>query len=130
MNKLTVTQAAKLAGISRQHLYKKYINAGLMSVVKEFDKTFIEFSELLRVFPNISVDTTDDNIHDKSLHVLTPENHEFTQVIDSKNQTIKILEQQLIESKNREEWLKTQLERTTHYLENKPTKIRRFLGIF
>lgn len=130
MNKLTVTQAAKLIGISRQHLYKKYINTGVLSTIKELDKLLIEFSELLRVFPDISLDTLNDNNLDNNLHFLTPKNDDFTSTLDSKNQIINILEKQLAESKIREEWLKTQLEKTTYYLENKTQKRKKFLGIF
>jgi hypothetical protein len=130
MNKLTVSQAAKLIGISRQHLYKKYINTGVLSTIKEFDKLFIEFSELLRVFPDISIDTSNDNNLDNNLQFFTPKNDDFTNTLDSKNQIINILEKQLAESKIREEWLKTQLEKTTYYLENKTQKRKKFLGIF
>lgn len=130
MNKLTVLQAAKLIGISRQHLYKKYINTGVLSTIKEFDKLLIEFSELLRVFPDISLDTLNDNNLDNNLQFLTPKNDDFTNTLDSKNQIINILEKQLAESKIREEWLKTQLEKTTYYLENKTQKRKKFLGIF
>ena len=130
MNKLTVSQAAKLIGISRQHLYKKYINTGILSTIKEFDKLLIEFSELLRIFPDISLDTSNDNNIDNNLQFLTPKNDNFTSILDSKNQTINILEKQLAESKIREEWLKTQLEKTTYYLENKAQKRKKFLGIF
>lgn len=130
MNKLTVSQAAKLIGISRQHLYKKYINTGILSTIKEFDKLFIEFSELLRVFPDISIDTSNDNNLDNNLQFLTSKNDDFTNTLDSKNQIINILEKQLAESKIREEWLKTQLEKTTYYLENKTQKRKKFLGIF
>lgn len=129
MNKLTVIQAAKLVGISRQHLYKKYINTGILSVVKEFNKSFIEFSELLRVFPNIKLNTNNDNSINNNLHSLTLENDDFRHILDSKNQIIDILERQLTESRLREEWLKIQLEKTTNYLENiKPR--RKFLWIF
>ena len=32
MNKLSITDAAKAAGVSRSHLYKRYINTGKISV--------------------------------------------------------------------------------------------------
>ena len=37
-----------------------------------------------------------------------------------------ILEQQLAEAKEREEWLKLQLEKTTHLLEDKTVKRKKF----
>ena len=57
MNKVSITQAAKLAGISRSYLYRKYINSGLISVETEDDKKFIDISELIRVFGDIHIDS-------------------------------------------------------------------------
>ena len=53
MTKLTITQAAKQAGISRSTLYKKYITTGVISVESVDDKKFIDMSELIRVFGNV-----------------------------------------------------------------------------
>ena len=58
MNKVTITEAARLAGISRQHLYRWFINTGKISVIKDNDKSVIEISELLRVFPDAKTVTT------------------------------------------------------------------------
>jgi hypothetical protein len=41
-----------------------------------------------------------------------------------------VLKNQLAEAKEREEWLKLQLEKTTHLLEDKTVKRKKFLGIF
>ena len=55
MPKVTITEAAKLAGVSRAHLYNKYIKNGLISVSKDHrDRPFIDTSELLRVFGELS----------------------------------------------------------------------------
>jgi Zn-dependent oligopeptidase len=51
MAKVTITDAAKLAGISRAHLYKKYIKTGVISISKDHrDRPYIDTSEILRVF--------------------------------------------------------------------------------
>jgi hypothetical protein len=51
MAKVSITDAAKLAGVSRAHLYNKYIKPGLLSVDRDnLDKPRIDTSELLRVF--------------------------------------------------------------------------------
>jgi hypothetical protein len=51
MAKVTITDAAKLAGISRAHLYNKYINTGVISISKDHrDRPYIDTSEILRVF--------------------------------------------------------------------------------
>lgn len=55
MNKVSITQAAKLAGISRSYLYRKYINNGLISVEKEDNQKFIDISELIRVFGDMVI---------------------------------------------------------------------------
>lgn len=51
MANVTITEAARLAGISRQYLYTRYIKTGDLSVKKdENDKPYIDTAELLRVF--------------------------------------------------------------------------------
>ena len=47
-----------------------------------------------------------------------------------KDELIAVLKNQLAEAKEREEWLKLQLEKTTHLLEDKTVKRKKFLGIF
>jgi len=55
MPKVTITEAAKLAGISRAHLYNRYIKTGAISVSKDSrDRPYIDTSELLRVFGELS----------------------------------------------------------------------------
>lgn len=57
---VNISEAAKLAGISRTYLYKKYINTGIMSV--SMDKNgnkVIDVSEIVRVFGKI-VDVNED----------------------------------------------------------------------
>ena len=50
---------------------------------------------------------------------------------DNKDKIITMLEAQLVEAKQREEWLKQQLDKTTNLLEHKPEINRKkFLGIF
>lgn len=51
MPKVSISEAARLAGVSRQHLYKRFITPGVLSVEKDGKKPpMIETSELLRVF--------------------------------------------------------------------------------
>ena len=52
MSKVSISQAAKLAKISRSTLYNKYINTGKISVETIDDKKLIDMSELFRVFNN------------------------------------------------------------------------------
>lgn len=51
MAQVSISEAARLAGISRGGLYKTYLNKGVISVSTDSaGKKFIETSELLRVF--------------------------------------------------------------------------------
>lgn len=59
MAKISISEAAKLAGISRTHLYKGYINTGKLSTAtNDQGKRCIETSELSRVFPSLQKVTT------------------------------------------------------------------------
>ncbi len=54
MAKVTITEAAKLAGVSRVTMYRKYIKTGSISVEKDRDgKPQIDTSELIRVVGEI-----------------------------------------------------------------------------
>lgn len=125
MSKVSITQAAKLAKISRSTLYNKYINTGMISVETVEDKKLIDMSELFRVFNNnITQDSNNTPINTVADSVEQAEN-------TSKDKIISLLERQLQEAKEREEWLKAQLEKTTHLLEDKTPKPRKKLfGIF
>jgi hypothetical protein len=122
MNKLSISEAARIAGISRTNLYKTYINTGKISVVRDNDKVYIDASELLRVFPSCKLGDT------QKTHELPSEDSSKTQ---DNSEIVALLRAQLAEAKEREEWFKQQLEKTTHLLEDKTLKSRKkFLGIF
>ena len=125
MSKVSITQAAKLAKISRSTLYNKYINTGIISVETVEDKKLIDMSELFRVFNNnITQDSNDTPINTVADSVEQAGN-------TAKDKIISLLEKQLQEAKEREEWLKAQLEKTTHLLEDKTVKPRKkIFGIF
>lgn len=132
MNKLTIKSACELAGVSRPTLYK-YINSGKLSIVKDGNSSYIDISELIRVFPNMSIqDNSKDNV--KSLHDLTSETAH-------KDEVIKLLKQQLEDKQKDNEFLKEQLiivsqnfTQLNKLLENKteekPPKRKKILGIF
>lgn len=122
MSKVTITQAAKMAGISRSYFYKKYVTTGNISVVSENNKKLIDVSELIRVFGSIQPGDVSSGQQDTIKN--TPETTD-------KDKLIKLLETQLAESKERENWLKEQLSNTTILLEDKLSRKRKkFLGIF
>lgn len=54
--RFTITDAAKLVGMSRQNIHKTYIKTGILSVSKdEQGRPYIDLSELLRVFPSLKI---------------------------------------------------------------------------
>ena len=132
MSTVTITEAAKLAGISRTQLYRGFINKGKISVIKENERAAIDVSELLRVFPNATVDTSN------LVTEVTPSNTNDTpdtDIVTLLKEQLHKAESQLSEAKDREEWLKTQIDELRHQqnnlLENKVAKTKKKLfGIF
>jgi DNA-binding transcriptional MerR regulator len=125
MTKVSITQASKMANISRQTMYRKYIATGIISVETENGIKTIDTSELLRVF---------GVLHDTGVSLQHCETLNIDSVDTVKDKLIKLLEEQLQEAKEEKKWLMQQLEKTTHLLENKqePEKQKRkkILGIF
>ena len=132
MAKVSISEAIRMAGVSRSHFYNKYINKGLISVQVEDDKKLIDVSELIRVFGNIHVENSSQE------HISTDENIKDT---SDKHKIIELLEQQLLESKqremeakSREEWLQKQIDelrqQQNNLLENKSIKRKKIFGIF
>ncbi len=136
MSKVTISEAARLAGISRTQLYRDFINKGKISVTKENEKVSIDISELIRVFPNIKQDTVEtlQQVADGDIQNTDEQAEVVTLLREQLNKT----EQQLLEAKEREGWLRQQIDELRHQqsnlLENKrePDKPKRkkFLGIF
>jgi hypothetical protein len=64
MPEISISEAAKRAGISRQKLYENYINKGRISVSKNAKgRPCIDTSEILRVFGELkNIDTHTDKV--------------------------------------------------------------------
>lgn len=136
MNKVSISEAAKLANVSRSHLYKAYISTGDLSVLTEDGKKVVEISELIRVFGHIQLEDSQK----------TPENTAEDSLKTTEQDTIvQLLERQLAESKEREndfkareKWLTDQIDelryQQSHLLEDKTAnqkqKRKKFLGLF
>jgi len=122
MPKHSVSEAARLAGVSRSHFYKKFIKTGLISVERDKDdKPIIDTAEIMRACGD-----------------LKPENSELTKnvqfdtlEIQSKNTALQIevqlLREQLTAAQDDKKWLQgkvdqltDQLNTTTRLLEHKP----------
>ncbi len=114
MAQVSITQAAKLAGISRSNLYKSYIDKGLISVSKdEKDKPCIDISELIRVFPVLQGDSLKE---DSTGHHSTPDDtkeKEDSAEVTALKSEIDQLKQQLSKSEEREGWYQAQIKNMT-----------------
>lgn len=103
MTTISISEAARLAGISRNHLYKKYINEGLLSVTTDNNKPCIDVSELLRVFPNAKM-ITGDKLHDNTVD--NTENTDIIAVLKEQlayaKEQVNKAEQQISKAENRE----------------------------
>ena len=128
MYKLTITKACELAEVSRPIIYK-YIKNGTLSAIKDGRNTYIEASELLRVFPDVKLNVDTSSVN--SLHSLTTE-------LTHKDDVIRMLTEQLSDKQKDNEFLKIQLTQinenftqVTNLLQNKtPKKRKKFLWIF
>ena len=137
MAKVTVTEAARLAGIARQHLYRAYINTGKMSIDKDFNgRPVVDTSELVRVFGELKGSFDDDGKRHKETVEKANINMVSHNEIDAKDEVIALLKQELEESKAREKeilekadarelWLRQQLERAQAVLTSQGATVRR-----
>ena len=113
MAKVNISDAAKLARISRVTLYKKYIQPGVISVDKDArGHPVIDTSELLRVFGNIYTAKHKDGVN--ALLEETPKETTETVSCKAKIEALEaLLEQQKQELRQaREEiaWLRQRVE--------------------
>ena len=132
MAKVSISEAIRMAGVSRSHFYNKYINKGLISIQVEDDKKLIEISELIRVFGNIQVEnSTKEQVRTVEDIKNIPDN---TKIIELLEQQLLEYKQREIEAKSREEWLQKQIDelrlQQQNLLENKVHKRKKFLGLF
>ena len=94
---LTITDAAKAAGISRPTLYRR-IKSGQLSTVRQSDGTKgVDSSELMRVFGTLQADTD---------HTVKSEHHEIEDVL---HERIKGLERENALLQHNNEFLRIQL---------------------
>ena len=98
MSQVNITQAAKLAGLSRSHFQKNYVKAGKITVSRDNkDRPQIDTSELLRVFGELQHTPPHSEKAHTTTHHHTPDEHTTTQT-----EKIELLEQQLFDAQQRE----------------------------
>ena len=123
---VNVSQAAKLANISRDTFYKNYINKGKISISRDGrNRPMVDTFEILRVFGSLHTDIVKDPTDrtqnytkkDSALTPLTPLETAKIQQIEQENQHLKerLAEFQQLhqEAKEREQWQRGQIEKLT-----------------
>lgn len=121
MAQVSITKAASLAGVSRSTFYRSYINNGKVSVTNDQQgNPVVDTSELLRVFGVLHAATetpdTEDVRPDKEANnlVISELGSELHRVRD----ILKIREEELRKSEERELWLREQLNKSQSLLEH------------
>ena len=114
MAQVSISEAARLAGISRGGLYKTYLKKGVISVSADSaGKKFIETSELLRVFGTLRGNnseqfTSKQKYTNERLQEKLSEKEETAQDIE-----IKMLREQVAELKADKAFYQTQVTELT-----------------
>jgi len=129
--KLSISQAAKMAGVSRSYFYKSYLNNNRISVEKDHSgKKVIDQSELIRVFGKFHEDTPG---HAQDVSKEDDREHQETSCtsLETENallkQEIHFLKGQLKAAQEREKWFQTQITDITSslkFIEDKRPKKR------
>lgn len=118
----SLTETAKIIGVSRSTLYKKYLNTGVLSRHKDSnDKAYIDASELARVCPDADFSGKKKSDLSKLKDVSwSLEDSEIVQhktmMLDEKEREIKRLHEEL-------KWHKEQIENLQARLEYKPVNV-------
>ena len=110
MAQVSISEAARLAGISRGSLYKSYIKKGVISVSADLaGKKFIDTSELLRVFGELKGNSNEQPTGEQKY---TGEQVQ-EQVETARDIEIKMLREQVAELKADKAFYQTQVTELT-----------------
>jgi hypothetical protein len=110
-NKLTISQAVELSGISKPTFYKKYLNNKKLKKYKDDGLFYIKLSDFLYYFPNATL-TEKLDLSDNEVK-LKEENERL-------KTDINYLRKDIQERREREQQLLILLNRATLRLEHKP----------
>ncbi len=124
MAKVNISEAARMVGKSRSHLYEKYINTGSLTVETDREgRKVIDTSELLRVFGRLSSeDNSKDNEENSYGHEKGHDKDEKISALQSENE---VLREYLRAKEEEVAWLRDQVSKTTALLthqRNDPTE--------
>lgn len=113
---VNITKAAQLAGITRETLYKNYINKGRVSTTRdERNRPAVDTSELLRVFGTLQGETDTPT----KPHTPTPDTHTTHTPPNLSTKLAQLqaentqLRERLDEAKERENWQRGQIDKLT-----------------
>lgn len=114
MARVSISEAARLAGISRGSFYKSYIKKGAISVSSDSaGKKFIDTSELLRVFGELKGDRS-EQVGDTQINTgeqVMEQSRE--QVETAKDVEIRMLREQIEELRTDKQFYQTQVSELT-----------------
>lgn len=118
MAKVSVSEAARLAGISRTNFYKNYVKSGKITVDQDHaGKPQVDTAEILRVFGELKKTQDDSNPVREKTQRITPEKHSensaFEVELRAVREMLKVREAQLEEAQERERWMQRQIEELT-----------------
>lgn len=121
MARVSISEAARLAGISRGSLYKTYIKKGVISVSSDSGgKKYIDTSELLRVFGELTGGTgTQDSeqvTSDSHEQKVTDDSEQVQQLqveLATAKERLNDFREQVDDYKEREQRLLTQIDKLT-----------------
>src|SRR6266436_5207210 len=115
MAKVSVSEAARLAGISRTNFYKSYVKTGKLTVERANDgKPAVDTSEILRVFGRLQDDGNDGEQNEQKItHENTPSVSAIEAELKAARDLLNVKDEQLSEAKEREVWMRKQIEELT-----------------
>lgn len=120
---VSITQAAKLAGLARSQLYSQYIKRGVISVTRDSrGKPVIDTAELMRVFGAIRLPDLETVGQDTSPPLRTEQ--DSSTIIEMLKAQLHEANVREAEAKEREQFYQQQIAELTHTmkrLEYKPT---------
>ena len=124
---VSISEACKMAGVSRTNFYKNYIDNGKISISRdERNRPKVDTSELLRVFgkiqgmtpENTAKNTQDDRVKTHQIHTTSDELLARIATLETENrhlsERLHETRETLQEAKDREAWQRGQIEKLTN----------------
>jgi hypothetical protein len=130
MAKVNISEAARMAGKSRSHLYEKYINTGAITIESDRDgRKVIDTSELLRVFGPLHFNDNKKDV--REITDVHSENNDKDMIVSALQSENEVLREYLRAKEEEVVWLRDQVSKTTALLTHQkdnlgPTQTKRW----